>query len=220
MNTKFWIENPSILINLNNITELWPTSDMNKNQKLNALSRLIIILTLLGFIISKSYKILITGIITLVIIILLKYINYNNKNNNLIEPFSELKDLNKNFTMPTENNPMMNVALTEYLDNPERKEAAPAFEEAVEEKINEKTKNFIVSQFNDKTDIENKLFSDLGDNLEFNQSMRNFYTTANTNIPNDQKSFAEYCYGDMISCKDNNPVACLKNNPRYTTPYP
>ena len=44
MNTKFWIENPSILINLNNITELWPTSDMNKNQKLNALSRLIIIL--------------------------------------------------------------------------------------------------------------------------------------------------------------------------------
>ena len=220
MSTKFWIENPSILINLNQISEVWPTDQMNKNQKLNALSRCIIILTIIGLVITKTYKILVTGIITLGIIILLKYLNNTNKNNNNIEAFSEMKDFKKNFTLPTENNPLMNISLTDINDDPEKKEAAPAFNPEIEKNINEKTKEFVVSQFNDQCNIENKLFSDLGDNLIFDQSMRNFYTTPNTKIPNDQTSFAEYCYGDMISCKENNPVACLKDNPRYTNPFP
>ena len=114
----------------------------------------------------------------------------------------------------------MNISLTDINDNPEKKEAAPSFNPEIEKSINEKTKEFVVSQFNDQCNIEKKLFSDLGDNFIFDQSMRNFYTTPNTKIPNDQTSFAEYCYGDMISCKENNPVACLKDNPRYTTPFP
>ena len=32
--------------------------------------------------------------------------------------------------------------------------------------------------------------------------MRNFYTMPNTQIPNNQKKFAEFCYGNMPSCKD------------------
>jgi hypothetical protein len=44
--------------------------------------------------------------------------------------------------------------------------------------------------------------------------MRNFYSTPNTTIPNDQKAFAEFCYGDMISCKEGNPIACAQWEPR------
>ena len=31
--------------------------------------------------------------------------------------------------------------------------------------------------------------------------------TANTQVPNDQKSFQEYLYGSMISGKEGNPLA-------------
>ena len=46
--------------------------------------------------------------------------------------------------------------------------------------------------------------------------MLNFYATANTTIPNDQKGFAEFCFGQMPSCKEGDGLQCLKDNPRYT----
>ena len=44
--------------------------------------------------------------------------------------------------------------------------------------------------------------------------MRNWYSTANTQIPNNQKGFAEFCYGDMPStCKEGDSLACIKTMP-------
>ena len=106
----------------------------------------------------------------------------------------------------------MNVMLTEYQDNPTRKTAAPSFNPVVEEKINQETKNMIIKNFGDP-EIENKLFKDLGDSINFDQSMRSWYPMPNTQIPNDQKSFADFCYGDMPSCKEGSTLACSKNLP-------
>ena len=53
------------------------------------------------------------------------------------------------------------------------------------------------------------------DNYVFNNSMWNWYATPNTKIPNDQAGFAEYCYGDMISCKENNALACTQDMPPH-----
>ena len=55
-------------------------------------------------------------------------------------------------------------------------------------------------------------YQDLGDNLAFEHSMRNFYAMPNTTIPNNQKEFAEFCYGNMPSCKDGDYFQCEKNN--------
>ena len=53
------------------------------------------------------------------------------------------------------------------------------------------------------------------DSLEFEDfGQYNFYATANTRVPNDQKDFAEFCYGDMVSGKEGNDFALMKNNPR------
>ena len=143
------------------------------------------------------------------------------KKKSKIEAFTDLNYIKNNFTLPTKSNPLMNVALTEYQDDPKRPAAGPAFNQLVEEDINEKTKDFVASQFknssgeNSETNIKDRLFCDLGDNFIFNQSMRNFYATPNTTIPNDQNAFANYCYGDMISCKEGNSLACTKNNTRW-----
>ena len=112
----------------------------------------------------------------------------------------------------------MNVLLPEINENPNRQEAAPAFAPVIESDMNKKTKDFISKEFNDPN-IDERLFNDLGDNFNFDQSMRAWHPTPNTTIPNDQQSFAEYCYGDMIACRDeeNNELACTKNMPyRWT----
>jgi hypothetical protein len=124
------------------------------------------------------------------------------------------KLLNIIYTEPTVTNPAMNVLLPEINENPKRSKAAPAFIPIIEADINEKTKQFVAENFKDPS-IDQRLFNDLGDNFSFDQSMHAWYPMPNTTIPNDQQSFAEYCYGDMIACRDidNNELACARNMP-------
>ena len=37
----------------------------------------------------------------------------------------------------------------------------------------------------------------------------------NTTIPNGQKAYAEFCYGNMPSCRDGDAFACVQDNQRY-----
>jgi hypothetical protein len=220
MTTPFWLYNPNILFNSNEIYNIWPTSQMTFEAKLNAMTRLVILLTLAGYLFTKNNKILLSGLVTLGAIILL-YLMKKNKGKK--EGFTNADVYNiikSDYTEPAVNNPSMNILLTEIADNPQRKEAAPAFNPIVEAKINEKTKEFVAKNFNDPT-IDERLFNDLGDNFTFDQSMRSWNAMPNTTIPNDQKAFTDYCYGDMLACRDetNNELACVRNAPPRWTNY-
>lgn len=218
---EFWTKNPSILLDSDYISQVWINDSMTKNEKLNALSRLVIILTFISYIFTRNFKILVTGIVTLIIIIFIYYssnkaegfvnITHNNNNNNKLDKI--FLD-NKYFTQSTIKNPLSNVQLPEIVDNPKRKEAPPSYNTKVEAKINSNTKEFIKKNFNDEN-IDKKLFNDLGDNLQFENSMRQFYSTASTTIPNDQEAFLKFCYDDLQSCRDGDVLACSKNNFRH-----
>ena len=54
MNNDFWLENPSILLEKNKIFEIWPKEHYNMAEKLNAITRSIIVLTTLGYLSTKS----------------------------------------------------------------------------------------------------------------------------------------------------------------------
>ncbi len=69
MTIPFWANEPTILFNKNYILELWPTSDMCYERKLNAITRIILLITILGFIFTNSYRIIFTGLITITVII-------------------------------------------------------------------------------------------------------------------------------------------------------
>ena len=112
------------------------------------------------------------------------------------------KIMEKNFTTPTKKNPLMNVLLPEIHEKPNRNEAAPSYNTNIRKEINEKS----------KSNLENeKLYKNLGDNLNHQHMMRNFHSMPNTSIPNNQKDFAMFCYGSMKSCKEGNEGACSKN---------
>ena len=117
------------------------------------------------------------------------------------------------FQAPTPQDPLMNVLLTDIKDHPTRPAAEPAFNPQVEHAINQSAQEFVVQDLGGNPNLEDRLFRDLGDNYEFSNSMRNYFATPNTKIPNDQHAFAEYCYGAMISCKEGNMMACARANP-------
>jgi len=226
-----WIEDPLILLRNNNLSKLWPCSSMNKEEKFNAMTRLIIALTIIGYMTTMRKSVILLGIIFIGILV---YIHLNNTSVPK-EGFDGFSSIRLDKTLPTIKNPLMNVLPADILDNPTRPEANKAYNPETVEKIDDKTKKFIVDEFkeNDKLNedsknfisnasidnINDKLFRDIGDTWDFDKSMRNWYTTPNTQIPNDQKSFTDFCYGNMKSCKDGDMISCISpgsNPPRWT----
>lgn len=216
----FWYQDPNILFDTKFIFEFFPLNNMSFNQKLNALSRTIIFATVILFIFKRSLGLLLGSFISLLSI----YIHYtfhqkkkegfDTDNFKVRNPALDyLRDNNiavpKNmFQPPSSKNPFSNALLT---DNVHRKPAAPIVNQNVKTNILEQAIQFVNESNPGQPEISDKLFTNLGDMLGFEQSLRQFHTTANTTIPNDQGAFAEFCYGSMNSCKSGNLFNCAKN---------
>ena len=112
------------------------------------------------------------------------------------------------FQAPTSLNPFSNILL---LDKTNKFPAPPIENIKVKDDILIQTKKMIQETNKTQPDIINKLYKDLDEELSFEQSLRPFYSTSSTTIPNDQGAFAEFCYGSMISCKEGNSFACARN---------
>jgi hypothetical protein len=206
-----------VLFRSNKIQELWPTKTMKMNEKINALTRLIIVLSILGYLITQNISVFITGVVLIGILIVLNYIY--NKRNKLSGPMEGFNGSNKliHYSSPSKTNPMMNVLLPEIQDDPKRPPAAPSYRAETNTTINKSTQNMVVDTFDNPEGIEDRLFKDLGDSFGFDRSMIQFNSNPSTTIPNDQQSFAEFCYGDMISCKEGTSAACNQTMaPRWT----
>ena len=233
--SKFWSDDPNVLLQQDHIFEFFPVATMTYEQKLNAVSRTVILLTVISFILTKNVRIIVIAAITLFsIFILYFYQEKNQKRTNgklNLEGFadSEFADagiayLNRNniaipattFLEPTASNPFGNVMLPDYDYNPNKKPAPPAYSQSVSNSILAQAKQLVVESNPDQPDIADKLFVDLGDNLNFEQSLRQFNSNPNTTIPNDQSAFADFCYGSMVSCKEGNLFACARNLARHT----
>ena len=211
--TNFWLENPNILLNKNYLTEIWPNNDFDLARKLNAITRIIVIMAILGYFLTKSIYIPVSAIVSLVVLVIINKSKKETKAqtkegflSNSVQKNELNKILEKEFTMPTKKNPVMNVLMNEYKENPKRKPAAPSYNNEVQAEINDNVKS-----------EDKRLFKNLGDNLSFENSMRNFYAMPNTQIPNNQKEFAEFCYGNMPSCKEGDALQCSKNNALFRT---
>jgi hypothetical protein len=230
----FWTENPNVIFEPKYILEFFPVDTMTYEQKLNAVTRAVILLTIVGMFLSNSLRLFLVGCITLGAIFILYY--YHTKEQDMKATKKDIQSLKENFegpardyltknnipvsedmfSTPTSDNPFNNVLVTDYDYNPNKSPAPPAFNKNINDKIISQTKQFIAEVHPDQPDISKKLFSSLGDNLDFEQSLRPFHSTASTTIPNDQGAFAEFCYGSMISCKEGNDFACARNLTHYT----
>lgn len=189
MYMEFWIDNPKVLFQAKYIREIWIYPDMNQNQKLNALTRLIILLSLLGYICFNRTLFMVFGLILIVGIVIL------HTKTPMIEGMTgENEKIN-----PV--NPVHNVLITDYKDNPTMKPYHPEYTSKIENEINTSALSSIFLQNNDNKDIH-KGFANASDQLKFEQSMRPFHTNpVNTVDRVEYKDFLSFCFGELVSEK-------------------
>jgi hypothetical protein len=120
------------------------------------------------------------------------------------------------FQEPSQTNPFSNILVTDIVDNPQRKPAPFLGNSVVRDEVLIQAKQMVAEVNYGQPDIVDKLFKDVNEQLSFEQSMRQFHSTASTTIPNDQAGFAQFCYGGMQSCKEGNLFACSRNTSHYT----
>jgi len=228
MTTPFWSNDPTILFNKESVSQIWPTQQMTFESKLNAISRLIIIMTILGFIFTRNFNLIIIGILTLAILFALYKLRKQQIVNSLVKkegfsvnssvqpsslsPSTLLKDtvtlenvLKNNFHPTTKKNPFGNVLLTDIADTPDRKSAAPSFNPDVYDEIDRAVKK--QTQMLNPTIINTnkQLYGDLKTNYDLKNSMMRFYSMPNSRIANDQSAFSHWLYGNMPSSKSSGP---------------
>ena len=188
---SFWVNEPTILFNKKYITQLWPYSYLTYEEKLNAVTRFIILITTLGYILINRISIVVLGLSIIGIIVLLY-----KKKEGLFFPYYGVND-----QQPIEqNNPFGNVLMTDYKFNPDKKPVLGEYTPVVEQSLNTKIKEFIVQENSNNNEIYN-LFNNVGDQFSFEQNNRQFYTNPSTTIPNKQDDFLSFCYGTLPSEK-------------------
>lgn len=241
MTIQFWSNDPSILFNKDYIFELWPTTSMCYEQKLNAVTRLIILLTILGYILTMSKRVLAVGAITLLVIFILYNMRkqkltkdmlenfevqgnevtgmFDNKPKSFVNPVTLDAVLRTEFKEGNKKNPFSNVLLTQINDDPNRKAAPPSFNVDVDEDITKNVKRAVQMMNPSIKNTNKQLFGDLWQQFELDQSNRVFYSTPNTRVANDQGAYGQYLYGWMPSGKESTPegaFARVQDNYRYT----
>lgn len=224
MTIQFWSNEPSSLLDKDFLFELWPTSSMTYEQKLNAISRLILLLTVLGYVSTTSTRIVAVGVATLAIIAVLYH---SRKPPTMTETFNTRKEvpakpktfinpvtldevLRTEFKEGTKKNPFSNVLLTQINDEPERKAAPPSFNTECDEDITKNVKR-AVQMLNPGIKNTNKqLFGDMYQQFQLDNANRAFYSTPNTRVTNDAGSFGHFLYGNMPSAKEDTPDGNLQ----------
>jgi hypothetical protein len=236
MTTPFWSNDPTILFNKSSMFQVWPSSSMTVEAKMNAISRLVIILSTLGFILTMKTHFLIIGAVTLAIIFSIYRYRKQTIVTGLKENFTQKKKksesapasilsnpvtlenvLRSEFHPTTKKNPFGNVLLTDIMDDPNRLAAAPSFNPAVSDEITSAVKKQTQMLYPGIKSTNKQLYGDLYDNYQLDTDMmQGFYTTANSRVTNDQGSYGQWLYGNKPSAKEDNAAGNLQ---RYADSY-
>lgn len=192
----FWTDDLNILLT----PVLLPTDNMLFDEKLNALTRLVIFICILASFVLQDTRFLLFMII-LVIIIIIIY-NYNSVYKQKIkEEFLNVNDLdvvdNEICVKPSKHNPMMNPNLIDVVDYEKYNinGACPIYNEKIKQNVEE---IFDRGMFLNANDIYNR-----------SSSKRQFYTVPVNKLPNDQSGFAHWLYDRGPSCKEENDRCSL-----------
>jgi hypothetical protein len=198
-----WFDNPTILYSTDKLVEFFPAKDMCMNEKMNALIRLGFYFATIMLLVQKNanYLAIPLGFMLISYIIhtgdadIEKEIDikdgFYSGNKQVPKKVSECRE-------PTKNNPYMNYI---PYDSPTGKAACHPKNIKELEKMEEKV-----------SDIVNKdLFKSTDEVWQKKSNERQFYTMPNTRSMNDQKKFAEWCYGTTKTCKEGNSKSCEFN---------
>jgi hypothetical protein len=179
MNDKFWFEDPNILFNQTRLVEFIPLPDHTIEELLNSIFRFSIYISILMYVFKRRILMFLLPVFVSAVTF---YVYYRNKE--YIDP----KDDNSFPCLrPSSTNPLMNILVSDYGDNQDRKKACDSFHVKKD-----------IQKYINRTRYRNSF-----DVLEDEFSERPYYTTAITTIPNNQEDFANWLYKEKDTCKTN-----------------
>ena len=197
--TKFWLNDPTVLFNRNNLLQIIPYNHLSTNEKLNSIFRLSIYFSVIMFILKKDYRylaiILIVGLLTIIVNRNAKTLNIESNNS----PLDIINDSNSNSEaqgckLPTPENPFMNPTFKDF-ENGNLQKSCNSYDNSVIRSM--ENEYFNNGLYRDQMDIFNK-----------GNSQREFYTMPVNSIVNDSVKFAEWCYKTPPTCREGNAIQC------------
>jgi hypothetical protein len=195
-----WYKDINNFLDTNYLLDIVPTEKMTLTVKLNALFRFSIYASIILYALSNNVKSFLISALFAGITIAIYNSNranydregYNDAETDVDRKF-DIDTVKQHYTVPTKQNPFMNVLMNEYTDNPKRKKAI----------YNDAIKKEVDKYFNED------LYRSIDDIYQKNASDRQYYTMPSTVIPNDQDKFANWLYGiDGKTCKEGNGLKC------------
>mgnify|MGYP000527543643 FL=1 len=194
---KAWFDDPQQLVRADRVTQFWPNRDQTPEERINAASRFIIYATCIIYLTRRDPRIFVLG----ATIISVLYVMHKSKM--VKEGYGlSINGDGRGCQMPTQDNPMGNVLMTDYTDAPNRLEAC----------YYPTVKPFVKSYLDDRIPYDAGRSRSALPKYQRNAAARQFVTAPVSKIPGDQTSFAEWCYGPKNGdlCR-NNPRMCDPN---------
>jgi hypothetical protein len=197
MPDHIWFKNPTILFDSDNWSKFVPTKEMTTAEALNSVVRFSTYFSLILFMATGVGGYVMSIPIVMIVTILLHNLFPNGKT---IESFIAKEDtkIGKAHTMPSKENPFMNVLLTEITDDPNRPDAAPTNRRDVKVEI--------MKSFKETSDI----YMDTSDLFDQTQAMRTFHTMQSAMVPNDLDGFKKWLAKDLDK-PDHSSTAPARN---------
>ena len=192
-----WFDDPQQLTRADQVSQFWPTKDQTPEDRINAASRFIIYACCIIYITRRDPRIFVLGATVLAVL----YVMYKSKMIKETYGIATSGDI-AGCQMPTMDNPMGNVLITDYTDAPNRLEAC----------YYPTVKPFVKSFLDDRIPYDAGRSRSAMPEYQRNAAARQFVTTAVSKIPGDQTAFAEWCYGPKNGpmCKSDGGV-CSPN---------
>jgi hypothetical protein len=182
---------PKEIFKTSDLMKFWPTATQSADERVSATTRFVLYAMCIVYIINRDPRIFALGGIALAILYYMWTSNMikDGKMRSTIGDARLSTVFRPNVTLPSVENSMGNVLLSDYVDNPDRPAAAwyPSVRTQVQQAWSQ------IHPFERQRDAE-----------------RNFYTMPASTIPNDQTGFAQAAYGKPFApkCHDQGGAAC------------
>jgi len=187
-----WFDKPSELFRSDKITSFWPTNKQSSAERINSSTRFILYTSCVLYLINRDIRVIVLALLVITALFLMYKSGY-------IKESYKVETQVSTCQKPTADNPLGNVLLTDYTDNPTRKEACwyPDVKSGVAEYLDNTVQYGPARTRSPTAEYQRKAFA------------RQFMTGPVSSIPGDQTGFAEWCYGKKFSpqCR-NDPKNC------------
>jgi hypothetical protein len=204
MSEQIWFKTPTVLFDKDTWSKFVPTKDMTTAEALNSVVRFSTYFSVILFVATHVGAYLMAIPVVMIATILLNNLFPNGKT---IESFiAKEEKVGPQYTMPSKENPFMNVLISEIKYNPNRPPAADITKADMGDSLDS---FFRVQWASDPTDVFGRT-----------QSQRQFIAMPSTSIPNDQGSFMNWLYKiPGKTCKEGGKEACFPGTDGAVVPW-